>query len=72
MDYRRVIYSDAFHGISCCAIASMLYTWFHEEAHSVIQFLWEKLATITCCDDCMKLFARKDLDICYCVIIQYE
>jgi len=27
MDYRRVIYSDARHGISCCAIASMSHTW---------------------------------------------
>jgi len=59
MDYRRVIYSDAFHGISCCAIASMLYTWSHEEARGVIQFLWAKPATITCCDDCIRLFAKK-------------
>jgi len=42
------------------------------EAHSVIQFLWAKPATITCCDDCVRLFARRYLDICHCVIIQYE
>jgi len=50
----------------------MLYAWSYEEAYSVIQFLWAKPGTITCCDDCMRLFAIKDLDICYCVIIQYE
>ena len=68
--YRGVIYSDAFHGISCYAIASMSYTRSHEEADGVLQFLWAKPSTITC-DDCMRLFARRGLEICH-AIIQYE
>jgi hypothetical protein len=50
----------------------MSYTVSHEEARSVIQFLWAKPATIACCDDCMRLFARRELDVCHYVIIHYE